>query len=62
MTHSIARNLSVLMLAAAASTQTDGKPAPAIHFVRTFHFEGIKDKELADLQGSAVLVEFWGTH
>lgn len=63
MIHAIApRTIALAMLAVAGAAQTDGQPAPEIPFVNTFNFEGIKNQRLSDLQGSVVLIEFWGTH
>jgi hypothetical protein len=50
------------LLTIAAPAQEAGQPAPDIEWRATFNFGQIKNQRLSQLRGSAVLLEFWGTH
>lgn len=61
------RRLSVSLLvpaflAAAVMAQQPGQPAPDIEWQATINFGKVKSQKLSQLRGSAVLLEFWGTH
>lgn len=45
-----------------APAQKVGDPAPDVVFQTRFNFGKIKAGKLSQLRGSAVLLEFWGTH
>lgn len=50
---------AALSLTVAANAQRVGQPAPELTWLKTYHFDGIKQTKLSELQGSAVLLEFF---
>lgn len=54
--------LLLAALAAGLPAQKVGQDAPDIEFRTTLNFGEIKNQTLWQLRGSAVLLEFWGTH
>ena len=50
------------LLAVPAAAQKVGELAPDIAWTKTFVFGDIPRHKLSELRGSAVLLEFWGTH
>ena len=55
-------SLLAFLLAAPLAAQAVGAEAPDIVWQHTFGFGDIPAKKLSELRGSAVLLEFWGTH
>lgn len=55
--------LSALVLAATLTAQVEvGGDAPEFEFDSRFNFGDMQAQKLSQLRGSAVLLEFWGTH
>lgn len=59
------RTLALLAIASALPAQRKpgaGDTAPELTFATRLNFGKLEAKKLGDLRGSAVLLEFWGTH
>jgi thiol-disulfide isomerase/thioredoxin len=62
MTRLAATLLTACSLLPSVAAQTVGTTAPELVFDHRFHFGELEAHKLGDLRGSAVLVEFWGSH
>ena len=54
--------LAAALLLGPALAQKVGQPAPDLTWQLTLNFGKVKHEKLSDLRGSAVFIEFWGTH
>lgn len=54
--------LTALSALAPLTAQEVGSEAAELKWIKTFHFDGMPKKQLSELRGSVVLLEFWGTH
>ncbi|MEZ6037329.1 MAG: hypothetical protein R3F29_07600 [Planctomycetota bacterium] len=53
---------ALALLATAAIAQKPGEMAPEVPWHKTWNWSGMPEKQLSELRGSVVLLEFWGTH
>lgn len=51
-----------LLTGLATAQAKAGDPAPELVFETRINFGDLKAQKLSQLRGSAVLIEFWGTH